>query len=435
MSLHFKRACLGLNAILLFWGSAASAGPYSSGLNNPTNGFDAPVPGFVGPHGEGRARLLVSGSFQNPDNYVNPLFFNWASVVTSYLPATGVALGWSNTVNVLGAVTGDNFHIASLGDLDAAQLGNSVPVGQITLTFSTPILNLSGSDFVVYENGFGTASSIFGELAYVEVSSDGINYARFPARTLTASLVGPYGSIDPTNVYNLAGKHVNANGNSWGTPFDLSQLLTHSLVTSGLLNLNAINHIRLVDIPGNGSFFDSLASPIYDAWVTWGSGGLDLEAVGVISRRVTFAQWCAFFNLPVADSSQFVDSDGDGVGNLMEYASGRHPLKAEAASVKASYVTLDPLGHLVISFTRDERASGLTIEVQASNDLVIWNTLARSVGGDALLPISLPAANITEILADPIQSIGVLRNVSVADTSIGGTKRFLRLRIFETITP
>ena len=24
--------------------------------------------------------------------------------------------------------------------------------------------------------------------------------------------------------------------------------------------------------------------PIYDAWVTWGSGGLDLEAVGVINQ-------------------------------------------------------------------------------------------------------------------------------------------------------
>jgi hypothetical protein len=38
-----------------------------------------------------------------------------------------------------------------------------------------------------------------------------------------------------------------------------------------------------VDIPGDGSFHDSSDRPIYDAWQTVGSGGFDLEAIGVTS--------------------------------------------------------------------------------------------------------------------------------------------------------
>ena len=52
---------------------------------------------------------------------------------------------------------------------------------------------------------------------------------------------------------------------------------------AGLVDLNDINYIKIVDIPGSGDFFDSEGNPIYDAWVTWGSGGVDLEAVGAIN--------------------------------------------------------------------------------------------------------------------------------------------------------
>lgn len=33
----------------------AGAGPYAAGLGDPANAFDAPVPGFTGPHGAGQA--------------------------------------------------------------------------------------------------------------------------------------------------------------------------------------------------------------------------------------------------------------------------------------------------------------------------------------------------------------------------------------------
>ncbi len=256
----------------------ALAGPYSTGLGNTTSGApDAAIPGFVGPLGEGRL-----GAGQS----VNPIFKEWASAVANYSPAPGVDANWSDSARALGPVTGDQFHIVSLGDLSATQLNNGVPPGSITLTFPTGIRNGSGHDFAVFENSFGSQTSVFIELAYVEVSTDGTNFARFPSVSLNTTSPGAFGNMNPTNLYNLAGKHVNnqgGGGNSWGTPFDLSDLLNHTLVLGGQVNLNNIQYVRMVDIPGNGTYTDSLGNPIIDAWQTTGSGGLDLEAVGVIN--------------------------------------------------------------------------------------------------------------------------------------------------------
>lgn len=99
--------------------------------------------------------------------------------------------------------------------------------------------------------------------------------------------------LDPTGIYNLAGKHVNNAfefegqlfGSSWGTPFDLATLSDNRLVTKGLVDLDEIQFVRVVDIPGNGSFLDSFNKPIYDPFPTTSpitSGGFDLEAIGVI---------------------------------------------------------------------------------------------------------------------------------------------------------
>ncbi|HVT89353.1 MAG TPA: dockerin type I domain-containing protein [Tepidisphaeraceae bacterium] len=248
----------------------AANGPYSTALSNTNPGaIDPGVPGFVGPAGVGVA---------DPSNSVNPAFVNWATGVASYTPAPGVATDWSDSSKTLGPVTGDNFDIASLGDLSAAQLATGVQPGQITLSFNHGIRNGPGADFAVFENSFGSQTSAFIELAYVEVSSDGQHFERFPSISLTPSpLPNAFSNLNPTNLHNLAGKHVN-NGDSWGTPFDLSELPSDPNV-----NPRDIRYVRMVDIPGNGAFSDSQGHPIYDPWQTVGSGGFDLEAVGVLN--------------------------------------------------------------------------------------------------------------------------------------------------------
>jgi hypothetical protein len=255
----------------------AWAGPYS-GASGEANPYDQGIAGFVG--GE-----------------VNPVFVGWATDCVEYDPFDLAEIqgymggAFAHPEKALGAVTGSNGDIVSLGDMDQTEIdawladseGNHGP-GSITLTFAGPIYDGEGADFAVFENSFLSGSKVFAELGYVEVSSDGEHFARFPSVSLTAGPVGGYGTIDATDVYNLVGKHVNASGSSWGTPFDLDDLVGDPLVAGGTVDLGAISHVRIVDIPGSGDFLDSQtpASGIYDAWVTWGSGGVDLEAVGVI---------------------------------------------------------------------------------------------------------------------------------------------------------
>jgi hypothetical protein len=415
-----------VGCVVFFLARNACAGPYSAGMNDPTNIYDAPIPGFVGPDGIGGAKLPDGlGGTMNPDNYVNPLFFDWASSVFNYSPAPGVGGSFSNSSLALGPVTGNYLDVVSLGDLNSSQIGTVQP-GTLTLFFSHPIRNLDGADFVIYENSFISTTSgvgkggVFADLAYVEVSSDGVNWVRFPSTSLTGSPVGAFGTIDPTNVNNLVGKHVNSNGACWGTPFDLSQV-----------GMSSISYIRIVDIPGSGFFKDSLGSPIYDAWVTIGSGGADIEAVGAISRLVTFSDWTGLHNLTGANAGATADPDGDGVSNLLEYAFGRQPdhVEPSAALTKASVQG----GRLMITFTRDERASDLLYEVQVADTLqpANWTTVAQSSGGGATAGTNGFSPAIAETSASAIASIGVLRQVNVTDvvSMAGHAQRFMRVKV------
>ncbi|MBX3413625.1 MAG: PEP-CTERM sorting domain-containing protein [Pirellulales bacterium] len=183
-------------------------------------------------------------------------------------------------------------------------LGIDAP-GSITVGFGLhKIINGPGPDFAVFENGFafGGAGSLFAELAYVEVSSNGSDFARFPSISLNTThtaVSGTFQGYDMTNVYNLAGKHAS----NWGTPFDLDELTSDPLVTNGLLDLSRVRYVRLVDVVGSGTILDnsgnpipgiardSLGNPILDNYVTFDSGGFDYlglstGAVGVANYVV-----------------------------------------------------------------------------------------------------------------------------------------------------
>lgn len=423
------RAAAAATAALCLGAAAAAAGPYSAALDDAFNPYDAPVPGFVGPHGDGKARVLESeGVNAHPNNFVNPLFAGWASGVADYSPTPGVAGAWADPANALGPVTGDNFHIVSLGDLSSSQIATNAPPGSITLTFARQIRNLSGADFVCFENGLisaggaGMNGQILAELAFVEVSSDGHNFARLASRSLTPSAVGSFGTIDASNVFGLAGKHVNAYGESWGTPFDLGSLAADPLVAAGVVDLDAITHVRLVDLPGNGAFTDSTGAPVYDAWRTMGSGGHDLEAVGVISHNLDFTSWR--HNRGVDSQDWQRDSDGDGLPDILEYATGLNPTVPDAESKWQSVSVFK--GQLSLHCRRDERVTDIILEVEGSPDLRSWKVIARSTAGASFVPVAPHTPTISEASASEIRSVGVFRAATITDPS--ATMRFMRLR-------
>ena len=192
-------------------------------------------------------------------------FAGWATGYLDYLPGTNVDAGFKTPNLALGPATGVSTDVVSLGDQ-----------GRITLTFDRPIVNGAGADFAVFENSF---SDSFLELAWVEVSSDGKRFFRFPGFSYTANPVNAFGTMDPTNIDGLAGKY----RGGYGTPFDLNLLSS----VAGL-DVSHVRYIRIVDIVGDGSVFDSFPAvlggphPIYDPTPTRISGGFDLDAVGVI---------------------------------------------------------------------------------------------------------------------------------------------------------
>ena len=244
----------------------AHAGDFATGGANETpNAPDAGIPARI--NGE-----------------VNPIFKGWVTDVHIYAPAPGVVPDFRDTSFALGPPHAkDNTYVVSLGDLNATQISADTLPGSIVLTFAEAIYNGIGADFAVFENGFfvdGTDGRVAAEFAYVEVSTDGEIFSRFPSIS-DARKEGTLGyeHVDVTDVYNLAGKHVFG----YGTPFDLDDLLNDEYVRDGLVDLNEINYVRLVDIPGSGDFLDSRGEPIYDMWVSWGSGGFDLTGIGVIN--------------------------------------------------------------------------------------------------------------------------------------------------------
>jgi hypothetical protein len=199
----------------------------------------------------------------------DPACVAWAARVVDYVP--GVAEGshpeysqpdprFQQPEAALGPVGADVYSVVSLGG-----------GGSITLAFSRPLRDGPGWDFAVFENAI---NDYFLELAYVEVSSDGEHFVRFPVRSHTPAPVGAYGLLDASNIDGFAGKY----RLGYGTPFDLADL--RDLAEAELLDFERIRMVRIVDVIGDGRDADADGRPIYDPFPTFGSVGFDLAGVG-----------------------------------------------------------------------------------------------------------------------------------------------------------
>ena len=171
------------------------------------------------------------------------------------------------------------------GDGGLLSLGDG---GIAVLQFSAPITNGNGPDFAVFENAF---NNTFLELAFVEVSSDGQNFVRFPSfsNNDTSVQIGPFGASDASKIHNLAGKY----RAGYGTPFDLEELKD-----SINIDINNISYVKIIDVVGSilpdYCSRDSRGIIINDPWSTpFNEGGFDLDAIGVIhavsQRAVSFS--------------------------------------------------------------------------------------------------------------------------------------------------
>jgi hypothetical protein len=176
------------------------------------------------------------------------------------------------------ATIGDSLSAIGMAGLNGVvSLGDS---GVAILQFDYPIMDKDGWDFAVFENTFDDR---YLELAFVEVSSDGWRYFRFPCHSLSDTLIQTqaFGYTEPENINNLAGKY----RGGYGTPFDISSLPDYKDLIK-----DHIKYVKIIDVVGslNPKYanYDTAHRKINDPWPTpFNSSGFDLDAVGVIHEN------------------------------------------------------------------------------------------------------------------------------------------------------
>ncbi|MFN3916841.1 MAG: T9SS type A sorting domain-containing protein [Flavobacteriales bacterium] len=198
---------------------------------------------------------------------------DWASqcwVQRGWLDIADKSMGFVSAGTETNAIGVANGQTVSLGDSGIA-----------VVKFTTPLYNNVGWDFAIFENAF---DDTFLELAFVEVSADSVNWYRFPAHSLTQTntSVGSFGTIDATEVNNLAGKY----RAQYGTPFDIQEIEEAYLIA-----LPFINYVRIIDVIGSidpdFASYDAHDNVINDPYPTaFSSGGFDLDAVAVVYTGV-----------------------------------------------------------------------------------------------------------------------------------------------------
>lgn len=241
----------------------------------------------------------------------------WASgcvVTRGWIDIADKSQGYVSTgteQNAIGAYT--NFGaVVSLGDSGVA-----------TLTFAQPIKDVPGPDFAVFENGFidpTDSSNAYLEFAFVEVSSDGQNFVRFPAK-YTGQSEQQYDNftyIKGHQYENLAGKYVNG----YGTPFDLA-----SLADSTTVDINNVTHVRIVDVIGNVAAElcsrDAFGNIINDPYPSpFPSGGFDLAAVAVLNGNANAIHTNrnnSHFQLYPNPAKEYIQINSSNANDLVSY--------------------------------------------------------------------------------------------------------------------
>ncbi len=247
--------------------------------------------------------VIVSATFSPAQNL-------HASVVTAHDDKGQAGGGIFNTQNLLGPIDGQ-----------VHSLGNG---GHATVGFDQNIVNGPGADLIITENSFfsGGAAQTFAEMAFVEVSSDGKTFARIPTFYRgPASFPGAYGVIHIGSYGGMAGatpRNVQATDpadvvDAGGDAIDLDDLANDPLVKSGAVDLQAISHLRLVDVQ-SGIDTDSQGTTIYDP----GNGSSDIDGITLIHHDLNRSSHKPEVDvrIPKDGRLEIIVRDPDGIGDL-----------------------------------------------------------------------------------------------------------------------
>jgi len=268
------------------------------------------------------------------------IFIDWANSATITRGYKDIAIPESGYVDygietdVIGVA---NASIVSLGD-----------GGEAILSFNIPIKNDDGADFAVFENGFledVDSELAFLELAFVEVSTDGVEFVRFPAisENQIEIQIDGFGYMNARYIHNFAGKYIQ----DYGTPFDLEELIP--LIDGTTVDLNNINYIKLIDVIGtiDSTFasYDSESNIVNDPYPSeFSSGGFDLNAVGVIHNSNTSAvennQFIRLNIYPNPVNSTLIIESNSAIKKVTIYSlQGKELITTSSSKIEVSFLT------------------------------------------------------------------------------------------------
>jgi hypothetical protein len=250
-----------------------------------------------------------------------------AALVTVVSGSLGAQVGFADRVvasDTMGQAGGGIFVPANaLGRPDGSVHTLGVG-GFLTLGFDVPIVDGPGADLVVAENPFRSFAApwtTFAEVFFVEVSTDGLHFARFPALYTGPQVdpgafafvhTGAYGGLGGVAPVDLAADPTDI-ASYGGDAFDLADLATHPEVVAGLVDLQNVREVRLVDVR-TGVDVDAAGRPIRDT----GSGAADVDGVVAIHRQGQVAPGSPRLSLSIPGSGAFVldVGDPDGLSDL-----------------------------------------------------------------------------------------------------------------------
>ena len=278
-----------------------------------------------------------------------------SSDIVAWATACTVIRGYQDIADTsLGLTTvGTTTDALGIADGSVISLGDS---GVAILTFTQPIVNGPGPDFAVFENAF---NDDFLELALVEVSSDGVNFYRFPPISEIQDTIqtSGFGTTDATQIHNLAGKY----RAQYGTPFDLEDLAS----VQGL-DVNHITHVKIIDVIGSINYpfavTDQYGTPINDPYPTaFASGGFDLDAVGVLHQYVSIEENESLLSIypnPVNDLLQII-SEQEVQSFVIFDVNGREILHSYIPESKVINVSALPKGiyYMKVEFKNGYKAN------------------------------------------------------------------------------
>ena len=321
------------------------------------------------------AGLSASADAQNP----------FATSVVDYQQGSGTGL--FDPAAILGGPRGLGL---SSGSLDVLSLGSA---GQVTLGFDVTITDGPGVDLVAFENGFELSGGVFAEVAFVEVSTNGLDFARLPSRY--RGEVGPlpaFGNV-PYGTYSglVGGVPVRANVDTntidpldpvgaGGEAFDLADLAPHPLVLAGAVDLNEIHFVRLVDaVAGVDTDSESL--------LVWDNGGAassaDIDAVAVIQHtgnQSSFGPRVELF-LGVDGHLNLVISEPDGLADL--------DLSTLSASFNLRAMSFDDLRRFFRGSSSGSGPQPALLQRNAAGTLHLVSNFRMPLGPKGVLAVSV----------------------------------------------